>query len=213
MTTKTKAIIGLASALSVSAAIYFGFVHKFKDGVTGFRKLFPGEGKTEEEVPKGELTESKTEQDKPKETPVMDKKEFPLYEGSRWKSVTELQRALQNKFGQVIAGAPSELLGKNTILALRNVGYDVPLSKVEYDNILAGKKKEVAKKEMTLAEANTLAKTVNYNSMGRQTKAGADYQKGKLLAVGTKLKQAGYKLMIVKSIINPSAYYGKAEKA
>lgn len=130
----TKIIGGVLIAAGTGAIVYFGFIKKFADGLTGWQKMMgpkKAKGVLEEETrPTAPVAQQYT--------PSPLASGFPMT-GGRHEKTRELQKALQTLWGQVIAGAPSDTLGKNTVEALKKIGYDLPISKADFENILAKK--------------------------------------------------------------------------
>jgi len=120
----------------IAIGTYFSFFHKFKDGLSGWQKIFKKKDSKAAGLTSGGATPPAT-------TPPSGAlpSGFPLEFNKKNSNVRNLQMALQNKWGKLIAGAPSDLLGANTLRALNEIGYSTPISKADYDNIIAGNKK------------------------------------------------------------------------
>lgn len=97
--------------------------------------LGTNEENVHEDKTTGEIINTSTGEIIPTETAS-----FPMEKGMRGTVVTALQKALI-KMGFPISGAPSQYFGNNTYAALKKAGYDTPLSRSDYENILAGKTK------------------------------------------------------------------------
>ncbi len=208
MKTKVKLTVAGITALAFGFAIYLGFVHKFADGVLGFRKLFPDKGKpddSEKEEQKGDLPEGKGDTPQPTS-------DFPIAKGTKSANVKAIQDSLRGKFNSLAIVSDGDY-GLKTETALNKIGYYSPISKSDFSNILAGKKKDVAKPEMPQAQADSLAMSVKVPKPNvRITKGGMDIIKNKYLAVMEQLKRAGYKMVRVDSKLSNTYDYYKAQK-
>lgn len=142
MNTAAKIGLVLILASGVGTGIYFGFIKKDADGKTWMDRMTkPKEDKKEAEEEKKDTAPASPPPVTPQPSShVSDNESFPLEGGMRGPKVRALQMALINKFSIGIKGAPGPL-GNNTKNAIEHAGYSLPISREDYDNILAGKKK------------------------------------------------------------------------
>jgi hypothetical protein len=130
---KKRTIIGLVSGAVALTGGYFVFFYKDENNKTLWQKWTKKDGDAKDE------TEQKEEEKKPDAIIIPLKSIFPLNANEKNTNVKALQQALI-KMGFKISGAPSDYMGANTIKALKDAGYDVPLYKPDFDSIISGKK-------------------------------------------------------------------------
>lgn len=118
------------------------------------------------------------QQTNPTYTPPPVKTGFPLRANEHNANIASMQLALI-KMGFPISGAPTDYLGKNTLVALQSAGYSTPVSQADYEKILSGKRK-----------SETISGTTGWGS----TTTGGDVFKE-----GNKLYSKGYNIVNVYS--------------
>lgn len=91
-----------------------------------------------------EKKDQKENKKNPDYNPPPPSQDFPLNIGSRGDKVGALQNALKKNFNADLGkyGADS-IFGKDVLKALRSSGFDAPVTEKDYNNILAGKKKDI----------------------------------------------------------------------
>jgi len=93
--------------------------------------------KRSQDCPKDEGEVKKEETSGSTPSPVVNEG-FPLSVGMRGNNVTQLQNGLI-KMGKSIPAGATSYFGSQTLSALQSAGYDAPVSKPDFDAIMAGK--------------------------------------------------------------------------
>jgi hypothetical protein len=132
-------VLGGLAIVGGGIATWIIFFNKDENGNTRFQN-WKNKSSAKDESQQKEETQVQQQQGAPA-PPVISG--FPIEVNTHNSNVKNLQNALINVWGQKISGAPSDYLGKNTLAALQKIGYNVPVSSPDYNNILAHKPKAV----------------------------------------------------------------------
>lgn len=134
---KTQIIGGILTAVGLGVVVYFGFIKKYDDELTGWQKIMKKKPKGSTKTPPSDTIIT------PDGTPAIVKKGFPINFNTPNENVPALQDALINKLLTPIKGAPTKNIGNKTLAALKTNGYDVPVTESDFNDIIAGKKKGI----------------------------------------------------------------------
>lgn len=148
-----KIVLLIITPIAISSIAYFGFIKKYKDGLTGFQKLTgvkpkvdpstdDGIGSTPESTTATTTTTSGAKSapaaNKPTVVPVntpVSSTNFPIpmYVFGSGKTDDRVKQ-IQAKLGLMQDGK----LGNDTATAIKLRGYSVPVSQADYTNLLTG---------------------------------------------------------------------------